>query len=78
MKQGARVVLNENILPGPNDKQEAWQAKISLSADMTMMVGLNARERSLPDWKALFENGSEGRLVFESGENSMLSWMRKD
>ena len=77
MKQGARVVLNENILPGPNDTHGAWETKLSCSVDMTMMVGLNSRERSLLDWKSLFENGSEGKLVFESGENSMLSWVRK-
>ena len=78
MKQGSRVILNECILPGSQDHCGAGERKLQHALDMQMMVALSARERSLEDWKELFAKGSGGKLVFEYGEHSMLSWVRKD
>ena len=78
MKLGSRVILNECILPRPEDECGAWERKLQNALDMQMMVAISSRERSLADWRELFANGSEGKLVFESGKNSMLSWVRKD
>lgn len=78
MKLGSRVILNECILPGPQDSCEGWARKFQHALDMQMMVALSSKERSLADWKELFAKGSGGKLVFERGENSILSWVRRD
>lgn len=78
MKLGSRVILNECILPRPQDPCGMYERKIQHTLDMHMMVAMSARERTLADWKELFAKGSEGKLVLEQAENSMLSWVRKD
>ena len=53
MKNGARVIVIEGVLPAP-ESVPAWRQKFATSLDMQMMALLNAKERSQEDWLELF------------------------
>ncbi|EKG18836.1 O-methyltransferase family 2 [Macrophomina phaseolina MS6] len=53
LKPGARILVNENILPKPGS-ENAWDEKIIRTMDMTMLQLLNARERAEEDYRDLF------------------------
>lgn len=53
LKPGARILVNENILPNPGS-ENPWDEKIIRTMDMTMLQLLNARERAEEDYKDLF------------------------
>ncbi|KAF2140298.1 uncharacterized protein K452DRAFT_335379 [Aplosporella prunicola CBS 121167] len=59
LKPGARILINENILPTPGT-ENAWDEKIIRSMDMTMLQLLNARERAEEDYAELFQNTDPG------------------
>ncbi|KXJ89575.1 S-adenosyl-L-methionine-dependent methyltransferase [Microdochium bolleyi] len=63
-KKGARVVINDNILPPPGVLSR-WQEKRLRSMDMTMMEIQNSRERELQDWKDLLQL-ADPRFAFVS------------
>ncbi|KAK0663249.1 O-methyltransferase gsfB [Lasiodiplodia hormozganensis] len=54
LKPGARILVNENILPKPGT-ENPWDEKIIRSMDMTMLQLLNARERAEDDYADLFQ-----------------------
>ncbi|GME33715.1 putative o-methyltransferase family 2 protein [Neofusicoccum parvum] len=53
LKPGARILVNENILPQPGS-ENPWDEKIIRTMDMTMLQLLNARERAEDDYAELF------------------------
>lgn len=79
MRMGSRVILDETILFSPGDRHvDMFEERTGRMLDMQMLVAMNARERTLEDWKSLFAKGGEGKLSFERGEKSILAWVRKD
>ncbi|KAF2087636.1 S-adenosyl-L-methionine-dependent methyltransferase [Saccharata proteae CBS 121410] len=54
LKPGARIVINENILPKPGT-EDPWDEKIIRTMDVTMLQLLNARERAEEDYAELFQ-----------------------
>ncbi|EJD50942.1 O-methyltransferase [Auricularia subglabra TFB-10046 SS5] len=63
LKPGARILLNENILPEPGT-ENLWDEKIIRTMDMTMLQLLNARERATDDYAELFRT-ADPRFKFE-------------
>jgi len=53
LKPRARIVINDNCLPKPNTA-DPWDEKITRSMDILMLQLLNAKERDVDDWAALF------------------------
>ncbi|KAL0259111.1 hypothetical protein SLS55_006616 [Diplodia seriata] len=62
LKPGARILVNENILPKPGT-ENPWDEKIIRSMDMTMLQLLNARERAEDDYAELFQR-TDARFKF--------------
>jgi len=64
MKPGARVILCEGIAP-PIDGGEDWEKlplmakRMLAAADLQMLVGFNAKQRSIDDWKELLKMADE-------------------
>ncbi|KAH7018391.1 O-methyltransferase-domain-containing protein [Microdochium trichocladiopsis] len=62
LKQGAKVIINDNILPQPGVLSR-WQENRLRSMDLTMFELQNARERELQDWKDLLAL-ADPRFIF--------------
>lgn len=85
MKRGARVIINDSILPEPNTLGPSWRDRMEVKGkkdeleeeeeeinaeweeeksirtiDLVMLSVLNAKERDIDGWKALFREASEG------------------
>lgn len=69
MKKGARLVINDTILLPPNEGSIVDQ-RSRRSIDIHMMTALNAKERSLDEWKHLVDKGSDGLLTLEFASGS--------
>lgn len=54
MRPGARVVINDYILPQPGVLPQSDEKSVR-TMDLLMRTVCNAREREAGDWKALFE-----------------------
>lgn len=54
MRPGARVVINDYILPQPGVLSQSDEKSVR-TMDLLMRTVCNARERETSDWKALFE-----------------------
>lgn len=54
LKHGARVVINDHVLPSHAGIESAWDEKIIRTMDMIMITLLNAQERTKEDFQALF------------------------
>lgn len=79
MKKGARVVINDGVLPEPKPLGPSWRSaadaevkegeqevdaewaeeKSMRTMDLIVMSALNAREREIDEWKALFKEADE-------------------
>jgi len=76
MKKGARMMINDAILLPPNEGSVMDQ-RSRRSIDIHMMTALNAKERSLDEWRQLIEKGSDGRLAMEfASGGALLSFVR--
>ncbi|KAK8173319.1 S-adenosyl-L-methionine-dependent methyltransferase [Phyllosticta citrichinensis] len=62
LKPGARVLINENMLPKPGS-EDPWDEKIIRTMDLTMLELLNARERAEEDYAQLFRE-ADSRFKF--------------
>ncbi len=54
LKPGAKVVVNDNVLPTPGTISPRREAQLR-SMDLTMLEISNSHEREMDDWAALFE-----------------------
>ncbi|CCX11100.1 O-methyltransferase-domain-containing protein [Pyronema domesticum] len=52
MKKGSKIVVNDIVLPGPNEVPSTVE-KIQRSLDLSMMIVLNGKERTRSDWENL-------------------------
>ena len=75
MKEGARLIVNEHIVPDPGELNAGIDEKTMRALDLQMMMCLNARERSLEEWRSLFEGASGGRLKFEGARRGVMSFL---
>ncbi|KAI0448092.1 S-adenosyl-L-methionine-dependent methyltransferase [Xylaria telfairii] len=66
LKVGARVLLNDVVVPGPQDLSPNEAAGVR-SADLSMMVLFNAGDREISDWACLFKLASPG-FQFKGGK----------
>ncbi|KAI0020758.1 S-adenosyl-L-methionine-dependent methyltransferase [Xylariomycetidae sp. FL0641] len=66
LKRGAKIVVNDTILPDPGSLSNWKETKIR-STDLTMKVIQNSHERALDDWKKLFE-AADSRFIFERAD----------
>lgn len=66
LKPGARIVINDNVLPQPGTLAH-WKEERIRSMDLTMLELQNARERELKDWEALFKEADE-RFEWNGGK----------
>ncbi|KAF2791438.1 putative O-methyltransferase [Melanomma pulvis-pyrius CBS 109.77] len=55
LKRGARVVLNEFVLPPPG-AASAYQSKVLRTMDLSMLELHNGKERDADDWEKLFSD----------------------
>ncbi|RYO89405.1 hypothetical protein DL766_010432 [Monosporascus sp. MC13-8B] len=65
LKPGAKIVLNENVLPKPGVMSK-WQEDRLRSMDLTMTEIQNSHERELDDWAKVFEL-ADHRFEFQGG-----------
>ncbi|CAJ2509478.1 Uu.00g145040.m01.CDS01 [Anthostomella pinea] len=65
LKPGARVILNDVVVPGPGDSTAGSAAAIR-SDDLNMTMLFNASDREMTGWARLFEVASLG-FHFEGG-----------
>lgn len=63
LKPGARIVLNENVLPPPGVLPRLREERLR-SMDLTMKEIQNSQERELDEWKVLFEQ-ADPRFKFK-------------
>lgn len=63
LKPGAKVIISEAVMPGPDGGPKNMEAMIR-SFDLVMSSIQNARERELEDWKRLFRKANS-RLQFQ-------------
>lgn len=75
MKPGARLVFDE-VVKVPSSEANFVEQKMPYALDMHMMQMLNARERSLQEWKTLVHDGSKGQLVLEKATSGMVSFIK--
>lgn len=54
LKPGARVLINEGVLPQPGEVNP-WDEKIIRSLDLCMMATFNSKERTVSEWDGLFQ-----------------------
>ncbi|KAI1360047.1 S-adenosyl-L-methionine-dependent methyltransferase [Xylaria arbuscula] len=59
LKVGARVLLNDVVVPGP-EEMSLGEASEVRSGDLSMMILFNAGDREVSDWARLFELASPG------------------
>ncbi|KAJ3552567.1 hypothetical protein NPX13_g11081 [Xylaria arbuscula] len=57
LKVGARVLLNDVVVPGP-EEMSLGEASEVRSGDLSMMILFNAGDREVSDWARLFELAS--------------------
>ena len=76
MKPGSRLLVAEYILY-PTGEDDPYSAKMARVADMQMMVLINAKERSLGDWKELLHDASGGMLEFEQAKGPVVVFRKK-
>ena len=62
LKPGAKVVINEGVLPRPGELTP-WDEKIIRSLDLCMMTMFNSKERTVEEWERLFRT-ADGRFRF--------------
>jgi O-methyltransferase domain len=73
LKPGAKVLINEGCLPEPGTVS-SWDEKLLRSLDLCMMAMFNSKERTVEEWKALFQE-ADPRFRFLSAkrpEGSLL------
>ncbi|GAB1315686.1 6-hydroxytryprostatin B O-methyltransferase [Madurella fahalii] len=66
LKPGAKVVLNDNVLPQPGVLSR-WQENRLRSMDLCMTELQNSHERELVDWAKVFEL-ADSRFEFKGGQ----------
>ena len=75
MKPGSRLILNEFAVQEPGEWDSLnWERQVR-AVDLQMMVAVNAKERTLEDWKALMSEGSGGKLRLESSKHNTHSFV---
>ncbi|OTB08347.1 hypothetical protein M426DRAFT_263629 [Hypoxylon sp. CI-4A] len=67
LKPGARVVLNDVVVPGPEELPPGLASSKVRTGDLSMLMLFNAGDRELEDWRRLFEAASPG-FLFEGGK----------
>lgn len=65
LKPGARVILNDVVVPGPKDMPPSSELRIR-TGDLNMMTLFNAGDREMTDWASFFGTASPG-FHFEGG-----------
>lgn len=65
LKKGARIVINDYVLPEPGTLPNHWEEKMR-AMDLTMMEMQNSKERELEDWENLFQE-ADARFEFKGG-----------
>lgn len=55
LKHGARVVINDHVLPSHAGTESHWDEKIIRTMDMVMITLLNSQERTREEYEALFK-----------------------
>lgn len=72
LKVGARVLLNDVVVPGPEEMSPGAASDVR-SGDLNMMMLFNAADREVSDWARLFEMASPG-FQFKGGKAA--TWVR--
>ncbi|XXH01443.1 hypothetical protein Hte_007803 [Hypoxylon texense] len=62
LKPGARLIVQEAIMPEPGTVAQ-WKERDFRAMDLEMAYTFNARERTLADWTALFEEADPGFVL---------------
>ncbi|KAJ2895437.1 hypothetical protein MKZ38_006582 [Zalerion maritima] len=63
LENGARIIINDGVLPEAGARRDAAAEKATRSMDVAMWLVMNAGERDLGDWKNLLRMADE-RFVF--------------
>ncbi|KAF1992194.1 S-adenosyl-L-methionine-dependent methyltransferase [Aulographum hederae CBS 113979] len=77
LKKGARVVINDGVLPIP-DAVNGWKAeeKHLISMDLIMLSIVNARERDVEGWRELFREADPGfRFLGATKPKGNMVWI---
>ncbi|PHH75739.1 hypothetical protein CDD82_4305 [Ophiocordyceps australis] len=62
LKHGARVIINESLMPVPG-AEAMWKEKSLRATDLNMAAAFNAKERTVAEFKALFEKSDAGFVL---------------
>ncbi|KAI0173698.1 sterigmatocystin 8-O-methyltransferase [Hypoxylon sp. FL1284] len=84
LKPGTKLIIQEAIMPAPGTVAQ-WKERDLRAMDLEMAYTFNARERTLADWRALFEEANPAfvlKNVIEPDNSAMaileLSWEGAD
>lgn len=75
MSLGSYLIINDFVLPRPGSGN-LLNERTMRALDLQMMVGVNARERSLEHWKDLIAQGSGSKLSLCSSRFDGLVFLR--
>lgn len=76
MPSGSFLVINDFVMTG-SASNSLSDERTMRAFELQMMVALNARERTLEDWKALIFKGSSGDLHYCSSKFNGLVFVRE-
>ncbi|KAK7709060.1 hypothetical protein SLS64_006544 [Diaporthe eres] len=62
LRPGARLIIQEAIMPESGTVAQ-WKERDLRAMDLEMAYAFNARERTLADWKTLFEEADSGFIL---------------
>lgn len=80
MKEGSRIVIMDMVLPKPGTSPRTSEAALR-QKDLMMRQVLNAREREVEDWQALFQSVDERLQILairrpEGSQHSIIEVLR--
>ncbi|CAG8950964.1 hypothetical protein HYFRA_00006361 [Hymenoscyphus fraxineus] len=67
LKSGSTIIIQDIILPEAG-KVPLWKERYTRSNDLSLLASFNSRERTVEDWKSLFQEADKGfvlKNVFE-------------
>ncbi|KAH7304182.1 S-adenosyl-L-methionine-dependent methyltransferase [Stachybotrys elegans] len=59
LRPGAKILIHDAILPGPDSASPLWRERVLRSVDMALKFYFNSYDRHLDEWKALLAAADE-------------------
>ncbi|RYC60928.1 hypothetical protein CHU98_g5281 [Xylaria longipes] len=72
LKPGAKILIQDACMPGPNSASPLWRERVMRSVDMALKFYFNSYERHLDEWKSLLA-AADKRFVLHRVYETMES-----